>query len=129
MKKNINRAVKLALLATAGVASHAMAGSTDLVLGITGNGATSDAVFDLGSAASVGVGGTAVVDLIDSRGAGFSETGLSGAQFQSILSATFGSGIPNGANLTVAGGQNGLNTFFYATEDRGAAGANPGLAL
>lgn len=107
--------------------SLAQAANTDLVLGITGNGASSDAVVDLGSAAQVGVGGSSVIDLIDSRGASFSATGLSGTSFQSLLSSVFSSGV-NGANMTLAGGQGGSSTFFYLSANRGSTG-NPTTPL
>ena len=126
----MNRLAKYAGVA-AGVtlaAQLAQAANTDLVLGMTGNGATSDAVVDLGSAAQVGIGGTSVVDLIDSRGASFSATGLSGADFQSLLSSVFTAGI-NGANMTLAGGQGGSSTFFYLSSDRGSAGMDPSMPL
>lgn len=108
--------------------SLAHAANTDLVLGITGNGASSDAVVDLGSAAQVGVGGASVVDLIDSRGASFSATGLSGTSFQSLLSSVFSGGV-NGANMTLAGGQGGSSTFFYLSANRGSAGSDPTAPL
>lgn len=128
----MNKLTKTAILA-AGMAlasQVAQAANTDLVLGFTGNGASSDAVIDLGSAAQVGVGGTSVIDLIDSRGASFSATGLSGANFQTLLNSVFtGVNGVNGAGLTLGGGQGGLSTFFYLTANRGAAGSDPTTPL
>lgn len=112
-------AAGVALATTAVYASN-----TDLVLGFTGNGATSDVAIDLGSAAQVGIGGSTVVDLIDSRGAGFSATGLAGSSFQSLLNSVFTTGV-NGAGMTLAGGQGGITTSFYLSQDRGAPGTDP----
>ena len=117
---------KAACLA-AGVAlatTAVQASNTDLVLGLTGNGATSDVAIDLGSAAQVGIGGSTVVDLIDTRGTGFSATGLAGSTFQSLLNSVFTTGV-NGAGMTLAGGQGGITTSFYLSQNRGAPGTDP----
>jgi hypothetical protein len=108
----------------------ARAGNTDLVLGFTGNNAANEAVVDLGTAAQVGVGGSSVVDLIDSRGSSFSATTLSGASFKSLLTSVYGSinGV-NSANMTLAGGNNGVSTFYYLSANRGSAGSDPTVAL
>ena len=125
----MNKLSKLALVAGATMIAHAtQASNTDLVLGFTGNGSSSDAVVDLGSASFMGVGGSSVVDLIDSRGASFSATGLSGSSFQSLLSSVFPSGV-NGAGMTLAGGAGGVSTFFYLTQNRGMAGTDPSQPL
>lgn len=126
MKKLTKSALLAPGVALAAQTTHAT--GTDLVLGFTGNGASSDAVIDLGSAAQVGINGSSVVDLIDNRGASFSATGLSGSSFQSLLSSVFSGGV-NGAGMTLVGGQNGLATFFYLSQNRGAAGSDPTVPL
>lgn len=126
----MNRLAKMAVCAT-GVALLAQAAhgsNTDLVLGFTGNGATSDAVIDLGSAAQAGIGGSGAVDLIDSRGAAFSASGLAGSDFQNLLNSVFTTGV-NGAGMTMAGGQGGITTTFYLTQNRGTAGSDPAQPL
>ncbi len=128
----MNRLTKAALIAASAilVAQAARAGNTDLVLAFTPTGAgTTEADIDLGSAAQVGIGGSSVVDLIDSRGSAFSATGLSGSGLSTLLTTAFGSTVPNGADLTLAGGQGGSSTFFYLSANRGAAGSDPTVAL
>jgi hypothetical protein len=130
LKTNMSKFTTAAWLA-AGVAliTHAVqAGNTDLVLGFTGNGASADAVVDLGSAAQFGIGGSGVVDLIDSRGAAYSASGLAGSDFMNLLNSVFATGV-NGAGMTLAGGQGGISTFFYLSQNRGMAGSNTGLPL
>ena len=91
--------------------------------------ATATTIADLGSAVQIGLGGSSVVDLIDSRGSAFSATGLSGTSFQGLLNTALGSSVPDGAAMTLAGGANGSATFFYLSANRGLAGSDPTLPL
>src|SRR5690348_7279798 len=127
----MNRLIKAALLATSAilVVQASRAANSDLLLSFTPSAGTTEADIDLGSAVQIGLGGSSVVDLIDSRGSAFSATGLSGTSFQGLLNTALGSSVPDGAAMTLAGGANGSATFFYLSANRGLAGSDPTLPL
>jgi hypothetical protein len=119
MKKISKFALATLIAASVSQVAHAAFTTNDLYLGFNQSSAQSDYIIDLGNAvASVGVGGSSVVDLSGD---------FSLATFNSIF--TTGA---NGVNVAVVGGVNLGSTDVYATQIRvGGAGnaAVPGSSL
>jgi hypothetical protein len=108
--QNMNKLAKAAVVVAglALVSQVAQAANNDLLLGFTGNGASSDYVINLGNASSVvGVGSGSVVNLS-------SDFNLS--TFNSTFSSV------NGTMMGVGGGTSSLNPVFFYTQNRGLAG-------
>jgi hypothetical protein len=92
------------------------ANSDHLVLGFTTTTSTGDLVIDLGTPASVGVGGSTTVDLIANG-----NVGMTAAAFKTKLTSLYGS--VNGLSWGVVGGHqlNPTNAAIYSTVTNGAA--------
>jgi hypothetical protein len=118
----ISRTLKLGVLATGGLMAMLTAqaqgynGNNDeLLLGFTTPTSTGDLCIDLGTATSVGVGGTNTVDLIAAG-----NVGMSAAAFKAKLVSLYGS--LNSESWGVGGGHqvNFSNAAIYASITNGA---------
>jgi hypothetical protein len=107
--KMLIRSALLALSMAGITAAQAQYSSPDLVLGFTGGTAGSDVLFDLGSASTIGSGGTQTVDLSGS----FSASLLGNNGYSSLSGKSFG----------VIGYTSGVNSGIYST----TAGSTPSV--
>jgi hypothetical protein len=109
----MNGKIKTALLAAAGLAAMSTAqaqytpNNNDLILGFTTPASTGDLQIDLGSPASIGVGGGSTVDLIANGNvqSGSSELvtqlGQNGLSINSLNWGVVGGHFTSGANLSI----------------------------
>jgi hypothetical protein len=114
----MNRLAKTALVVAAGAAimtsAQAQYNSGDLVIGFHNGSAASDVVFDLGTASSIGVGGSTTVN-------------LNSFISSSLLTTTLGS--LSQMELGVIGGNSDITgTFVYSTVPNHPVIANPSAA-